>query len=46
MADQMRQELDHARFETTRKHYARDERDAFSNKNDRTDAAPKSAVDK
>ena len=42
MADQIRQELDHARIETTLKHYARDERDTFSNNNDGTETAPRS----
>jgi len=42
MADEMRQELDHARFETTRKHYARDERDAFRRRKNGTDVAPRS----
>ena len=45
MADQMRQELDHARFETTRKHYARDERDAFKKREDGTGVAPTHEVD-
>src|SRR3990172_6738113 len=44
MADQMRQELDHARIETTLKHYARDERDAFRKTEDGTGAAPRTEV--
>ena len=44
MADQMRQELDHARIETTLKHYARDERDAFRKTENGTGAAPRTEV--
>jgi integrase len=41
MADELRQELDHTHFETTRKHYSRDERDAFRKRKDGTDVAPR-----